>query len=117
MFKVLSSEAGGPTRPPPALGPWHFATHAILQLRHCTQVVKFPDFSLFGISVHFILKRKDKIKTVQTVGNPSCEEKKYFFSVLFVGESNQSTTGLKDVKHLSQQQKNMKPLQPILRMM
>jgi hypothetical protein len=30
MFKVLSSEAGGPTRPPPALGPWHFATHAIL---------------------------------------------------------------------------------------
>jgi hypothetical protein len=28
-FNVLSSEAMGPSVSPPALGPWHFATHAI----------------------------------------------------------------------------------------
>jgi hypothetical protein len=47
------------------------------------------------------------------------EENKSFFCfvcVLFGGESNWTVTGIRDLKHLSERVKNMKPLQPIFKM-
>jgi hypothetical protein len=47
--------------------------------------------------------------------------KKNYFSVTCVfclgGESNWTVTGIRDLKHLFERVKNMKPLQPIFKML